>query len=202
MKHDIEKLRKSLKSKLPTARYEHTLSVSFTAVALAMRYEYSLEKAELAGLLHDCAKGFDDATIIQKCQKKKVPLTKEERNAPAVIHAKLGAVLAKDKYGVEDEEILDAIRYHTTGREDMTLLDKIIYVADYIEPRRNKAPHLEELRKLAFIDLDEAMFQIMHNTLKYLESKGGSIDPMSENAYRYYKKKRESSSEAFEVSVL
>lgn len=192
MKHDIQKLRKSLKAKLPAARYEHTLSVSFTAVALAMCYGYNLEKAELAGLLHDCAKGFDDETMIQKCQKKKVPLTEEELNAPAVIHAKLGAVLAKDKYEVEDEEILDAIRYHTTGRENMTLLDKIIYVADYIEPRRNKAPHLDELRRLAFIDLDEVLFQIMKNTLEYLESKGGNIDPMSERAYQYYKEQQES----------
>lgn len=192
MKYDIQKLRKSLKAKLSAARYEHTLSVSFTAVALAMRYGYNLEKAELAGLLHDCAKGFDDETMIQKCQKKKVPLTEEELNAPAVIHAKLGAVLAKDKYEIEDEEILDAIRYHTTGRENMTLLDKIIYVADYIEPRRNKAPHLDELRKLAFIDLDEALFQIMKNTLEYLESRGGSIDSMSERAYQYYKEQRES----------
>ena len=94
------------------------------------------------------------------CEKNKIEITEFERNNPFLIHAKLGAFLAKDKYKVEDPEILSAITWHTTGKEDMTLLEKIIYIADYIEPARNKAPHLTRLRKLAFTDIDECMYEI------------------------------------------
>lgn len=186
MNEEIIMIRKHLKKKLLPTRYEHTLSVSFTSMALAMRYQYDVNKAELAGLLHDCAKRFDDTTIIEKCQKKGILLSEEELQTSAVLHAKLGAVLAEEKYGIHDIEILDAIRYHTTGRSNMTLLDKIVYIADYIEPRRNKAPNLDEIRKLAFIDLDEALYQIMKQTLDYLNKKGGSVHSMSREAFLYY----------------
>ena len=126
-------------------RYEHTLGVSYTAMALAMRYGQDLDQAELAGLLHDCAKYFNDEEIIKKCRKHGIEVSEAELRAPAVLHAKYGAWLAKNRYGVSDPEILSAIRWHTTGRANMTTLDKIIYVADYIEPRRDKAPDLPRL---------------------------------------------------------
>lgn len=191
MNEQILFIRSKLQEKLSLARYEHTLSVSFTAMALAMRYRCDLEKAELAGLLHDCAKRFSDAEILEKCKQKHLPISEEEKKAPAVLHAKLGASLAKEKFGVTDSEILNAIRYHTTGRPQMSLLEKIVYVADYIEPRRNKAPNLEELRTLSFVDLDEALYQIMKGTLEYLAQKGGAIDPASKEAFLYYEQERE-----------
>ena len=123
-------------------RYEHTLGVSYTCMALAMRYSANLDQAEMAGLLHDCAKRYDDATIICKCQEHGIELTEGELRAPAVIHAKLGAWMAEHKYGITDPEVLSAIACHTTGKPAMSLLDKILYVADYIEPRRDKAPNL------------------------------------------------------------
>lgn len=190
MQDNILKVRKSLKSKLLPIRYEHTLSVSYTCMALAMRYGYDLDKAELAGLLHDCAKCYDESTIIEKCKKKKIPITEAEQQAPAVLHAKLGAWMAKEKYGVEDPEILNAISCHTTGRPQMTLLDKLLYTADYIEPRRFKADNLDDMRRLAFEDLDEAVFRIMQGTLQYLQYKGSMIDPMSMDAYRYYQEEK------------
>lgn len=186
MHQDIVKIRKHLKKKLSPARYEHTLGVAYTAAALAMRYGCDLKKAELAGLLHDCAKRYDDVTIVEKCEKHGVELTESELRAPAVIHAKLGAYMAWHKYGVADTEILSAIAYHTTGKPQMTMLDKIIYIADYIEPRRDKAPNLPAMRRLAFEDLDEALYQILKGTLEYLEKTGAEADEMTQTAFEYY----------------
>ena len=176
MDNQILEIRKNLKKKLDPGRFEHTLGVASTCQALAMRYEYDLHKAELAGLLHDCAKRFDNETMMEKCLKREIPMTDSEIRDPSLLHAKLGAWYAREKYGVEDEEILNAIACHTTGRVGMTLLDKILYVADYIEPRRYKAKNLPEMRKLAFIDLDLACFSITESVLKYLESTNCPID--------------------------
>lgn len=169
-------IRKSLKKKLDPFRYEHTLGVAYTCQALAMRYEYDLSKAELAGLLHDCAKRFDRETMLLKCQKREIPMSDGELRDPFLLHAKLGAWYAREKYRVEDEEILSAIACHTTGKANMTLLDKILYVADYIEPGRYKVKELPEMRKLAFIDLDLACLSIMESILTYLESSNSPID--------------------------
>lgn len=191
MSDKIEELREELRLKLSPKRYEHTLSVSYICIALAMRYGYDLEKAELAGLLHDCAKRYSDEETISRCRRHGLELTEDELAAPKVIHAKLGAYMAREKYGVTDREITDAILYHTTGRCNMTLLDKIVYVADYIEPRRYEAPGLERLRQLAFLDLDEAMVMMMKGTLDYLKEKGGHVNSVTEAAYEYYKGFRE-----------
>ncbi len=178
--------RKQLKSKLSPMRYEHSLSVSYTCICLAMRYGYDIDKAELAGLLHDCGKRFSDDIILKKCEKKKIPMTDEQKKVPAVLHANYGAWLARHKYQIEDEEILNAILYHTTGKPDMTTLEKILYVADYMEPRRSKAPDLARIRLLAFQDLDETVYQILKSTLEYLEEKGGNVHPTTRQAYEYY----------------
>lgn len=179
MYESIISVRKAMQKKLEPHRYEHTLSVAATAQALAMRYGYDLEKAELAGLLHDCAKRFDAPTMLKKCEKRGIAVSESEQNDPSLLHAKLGAWYAKHKYGVDDAEILSAIACHTTGKPNMSLLDKIIYVADYIEPRRDRAPNLTEYRKLAFIDLDAACLAIMESILSYLKSEGKTIDTMT-----------------------
>lgn len=183
----IVDLRKELSGKLKPSRYEHTISVSFISTALAMRYGCDLDKAELAGLLHDCAKYYGDEAILKKCRKQNIPLSEDEKKAPAVLHAKYGAWLAEHKYGIEDEEIISAIRWHTTGKPDMNLMEKIVFTADYIEPRRDKAADLSVVRPLAFTDLDECIYQILKDTLEYLEHKGGSVDSMTSQAYAYYK---------------
>lgn len=188
MNSEIFSIREKLKASLKPGRYEHSLSVSFTCMALAMRYGYDLDKAELAGLLHDCAKCYDNNSIIAACRNSGMELTEGELQAPSIIHSRLGARMAEEKFGVNDPEILSAIACHTTGKPDMSLLDKILYIADYIEPRRYKIKDLPAIRRMAFEDLDQALFQIMEGTLRYLKESGTYADIMTQNAYHYYKK--------------
>ena len=188
MNSEIFSIREKLKASLKPGRYEHSLSVSFTCMALAMRYGYDLDKAELAGLLHDCAKCYDNNSIIAACRNSGMELTEGELQAPSIIHSRLGARMAEEKFGVNDPEILSAIACHTTGKPDMSLLDKILYIADYIEPRRYKIKDLPAILRLAFEDLDQALFQIMEGTLRYLKESGTYADIMTQNAYHYYKK--------------
>lgn len=188
MDERIFELRKDLKKKLNPIRYEHSLSVSYTCISLAMKYDYPLDRAELAGLLHDCAKRYDDAAILEHCIKHQIPVTEAERKAPAVLHAKYGAWMVCNKYNIRDDEIAAAIACHTTGKAGMNKLEKILYIADYIEPRRYKADNLEEIRHIAYEDMDETLFQIMKATLEYLKTSGTFVDPMTQEAYKYYQK--------------
>lgn len=182
----IKDLKKDLKKEMDDSRFEHTLGVMYTCASLAMRYEYDLEKAMLAGLLHDCAKCMPNAKKLKMAEKHHLEISSLERRNPFMLHAKLGAFLAKKKYDIEDEEILDAIRWHTTGRPGMTLLDKIVYVSDYIEPKRDKAPNLPEIRRLAFISLDKALIRILEDTLGYLGDSAEHVDAMTKKTYDYY----------------
>ena len=182
-----KKLRKKVKDVMTKSRYEHTLGVEFTAASLAMRYEVDIEKAELAGLLHDCAKCIDSEDTLDECKKYNIELTDVEKRNPFLIHSKLGAVHAKKLYGVDDEDIISAIRFHTTGKPDMTMLEKIIFIADYIEPGRDKAPNLKEIRKMSFIDIDEAMYMILKDTLDYLDKGEGEKDELTRDTYLFYK---------------
>ena len=185
----IMMLRSKLKTKLDPMRYEHSLSVSFTCMNLAMRYGYDIDKAELAGLMHDCGKRFADEIILKKCISHKIPVTDAEMKALPVLHAKYGAWLAENKYGIEDPEIISAIACHTTGKSQMTTLEKIIYIADYIEPNRDmdcKPYPLERIRRTAFFDLNQATGMILKNTLTYLEENQMPIDEMSLEAFHYY----------------
>lgn len=184
---DRNDIRKKLKKELDKGRYEHTKGVMYTAGCLAMAHGYSVEKAMLAGLLHDCAKCIPNDEKIRMCEKNDILITAVEYDSPYLLHAKLGAYLAETEYKVSDPEILHSIKVHTTGEPDMSLLDKIVYIADYIEPGRDKAPNLEEVRRLAFEDLDACMAKILSDTLKYLSSRGGSIDSTTKMTYEYYK---------------
>ena len=185
---ELTEIRKKLKKELDKERYEHTKGVMYTAGCLAMAYEYPIEKAMLAGLLHDCAKCIPNDDKISICRENHVIISNVELENPYLLHAKAGAILAEKKYEVNDPLILHAIRVHTTGEPDMNTLDKIIYIADYIEPKRDKAPHLEYIRKIAFEDLDHCMAEILYDTLHFLKGKKGSIDPTTELAYQFYKR--------------
>jgi len=181
-------LRRQMEKVQDEKRYEHTLGVAFTAAAMAMRYGGDIKEAEVAGLLHDCAKCMSHEEQLRLCKKNKLKVTAEEKANPFLLHAKVGAFLAKEKYGVESEAICQAILYHTTGHPDMTLLDKIIFVADYIEPTRKTAPHLDKVRRLAFEDLDAVLCKILNDTLEYLDTVDQEIDPMTRETYDYYRK--------------
>ena len=183
---EIKKIRKLLEKELDPKRFEHTLGVEYTAAALAMAHGESVEKAVLAGLLHDCAKGIDDDKKISLCEKYGLPVSDIERGNPGLLHAKLGAYLAEHEYEVTDKDILGAIEWHTTGRPGMTALEKIVFVADYIEPNRKQLPNMDLDRKLAFSDLDEAIKQILSDTLTYLGEGTKAVDPMTRKTYEYY----------------
>ena len=179
MIHELEK-------ELKFSRFVHTMGVAYTATSLAMHYGYDVTKAETAGLLHDCAKYYSAEKMESLCKKGGIPISEAERGNTALLHAKAGRVLAKTQYGIEDKEILDAIQCHTTGRPAMTLLDKILFVSDYIEPGRSQAPNLEEIREMAFDNLDDALCKILYDTLFYLNKSGKLVDPMTKMTYDYY----------------
>ena len=192
MSYNFSKTKKTLRKYLDRDRFEHSEGVMYTAAALAMRYGENLEKAQIAGILHDCAKCIPDNKKLKICEKNHIEITEAEKCSPFLLHAKVGAYIAKEKYDIEDAEILDAIACHTTGKPAMTLLDKIIYISDYMEPMRSKASNLEEVRKMAFVDLDETLFKILSDTLVYLEKSSKKMDPMTMQTYEYYREQRDS----------
>lgn len=192
MLEQLDCIRKELKHDLDKERYHHTLGVMYTASCLAMKYQMDLfEKALLAGLLHDCGKCMDDDKKIALCQKHKVAIRPIEEKNPSLLHAKAGAIIAQKKYDIHEEDVLHAIKVHTTGIPNMSLLDKIIFVADYIEPNRDKAPHLESIRKMAFEDIDGAIKMILEDTLSFLNHKQGAIDERTQETYDYYCNRKE-----------
>ncbi|MBO5472931.1 MAG: bis(5'-nucleosyl)-tetraphosphatase (symmetrical) YqeK [Lachnospiraceae bacterium] len=186
---DISKLRKAMEKELEAKRYEHTLSVAYTAANLAMVHGEDVDRALTAGMLHDCAKCMSHSKQAALCEKNHIRLSEAElaKNSP-LIHAKSGSVLAKTKYHIKDQDILNAICYHTTGRPNMSLLEKIVYIADYIEPGRKHAGNLPEIRRLAYQDLDAALRRILGDTLIYLSQKGGQVDTMTQKTYDFYVK--------------
>lgn len=188
MNERLNKIKKTLKKELDKDRYEHTLGVMYTSACLAMANGYDMEKAQLAGLLHDCAKCIPNEKKLKICVKNNIPVTQVEKDNPFLLHAKVGAFLARVLYEVEDEEILHAISVHTTGAPAMNTLDKIVFIADYIEPKRDKAANLKEIRKTAFEDLDEALKMILCDTIHYLNGSKNdkNIDPMTLETYHYY----------------
>ncbi len=184
----IESIKLDLQEKLSEQRYLHTEGVAYTAAALAMSYGEPCEDALLAGWLHDCAKFYHNSQQIKLCEEFQLPVKPVEYENPGLLHAKVGAYLAKKYYGITNLNVLNAILYHTTGREGMTLLEKIIFVADYIEPSRNQAPRLLEIRRIAFHELDQAVSMILSDTLQYLHTQQKPIDDATEKTYQFYKK--------------
>ena len=192
---DIGKIRKKMEKTLDPKRYEHTLGVAYTASCLAMCHGADPVKAKVAGLLHDSAKCMTNEKMIAICEKNHLPISQVEWENPFLLHAKVGSYLAKSEYHITDQDILNAILYHTTGRPGMSLLEKIVYMADYIEPSRKQAPHLSDIRKLAFHDLDEALFLILKDTLEYLQGIGNTVDQMTQETYDFYQANRKGSKE-------
>lgn len=184
---DRTKIREQLEDKLTKKRYEHSISVSYTAAAMAMVHGVDIEQAALAGLLHDCAKCYSAEEKLKRCKKLHLSINAFEKKNPELLHAKLSAYYAQTRYGVEDEAVLSAITWHTTGKAAMSDLDKIIYIADYIEPNRKPLPEIEQIRKEAFEDLDRCLVHILNNTITYLMKQDpDNIDSITLETYRYY----------------
>lgn len=176
-----------LSKKLNKKRFCHSIGVMDTAACLAMKYGYDINKAKYAGILHDCAKSLSSEKLLDKSRKYSLELSEIEKENPDLLHAKIGKFLAKEDYKITDEEILDAIFYHTTGRPGMNILEKIIFVSDYIEPNRTKdIPGIKEIRAMAFENIDKCVVMICCNSLGYLKEKGALIDKITEETYLYY----------------
>ena len=178
---DKTKALELVKQQLPEKRYIHTLGVVQSAKELACRYGVDEEKAELAAIYHDYAKYRPMDEMERIIIEEGLPADLLTANKE-LWHAPVGAVLVQWEAGVEDEEILSAIRYHTSGRAGMTQLEKVIYLADYIEPGRS-FPGVDEVREIAERSLDEAVMKAIGNTIAFLISKQQTIYPDTFHAY-------------------
>ena len=185
---DLEDLRCVALSMLDPRRIPHVLGTEETAAALALRWGADEESARRAALLHDCTKKFDKELQLALCRQYGIEPDPAERREGKLLHAITGAAVAWADVGVS-REVRDAIRWHTTGKADMTLLEKIIYLADYIEPTRDFCD-LTELRRLAFEDLDGALLLGFTMAVEDLTKKGMPVHPNSVLARDYLKGKR------------
>lgn len=167
---DEEKIQEYLRLNLKPKRYEHSLGVRDTAVKLAKIYGVDEKKARAAGLVHDCAKYMPGNELIAIASKNNIVIDDVLRETPSLLHGAVAAIIAKDKMGIYDNNILSAIRYHTTGKENMSLMEKIIYVADYIEPMRD-FPGVDRIRKEAVEDLDAALLDSFNSTIRHVIDK-------------------------------
>lgn len=179
-------LRHAIRETLDRDRYHHSIGVAYTASCLAMRYHADPEKAFLAGLLHDNAK-LDRQSILMRAEKHHFAISETEQAEPMLMHGRLGAFYAKEKYGVMDPEVLSAIEWHTVGKPGMTVLEMILYVADYIEPNRTGLSHLDEIRDAAFVSLEKAVHLIADATMEHVKEKGGVLDPRGVLTAEYYR---------------
>ena len=175
-------IEKYLKSKLTPERYTHVLSVRELALDLAKKYGADLRQVNLAVLLHDCAKWMQTSELYETAANHGIQLDEIESRNPSLLHALIGVEFAVSRFDVDSPEILNAIRIHTTGSGKMTLIDKILYVADFAEPNRN---HVEahSVRELAYQDLNKAVFEVSRYKIEHLLAKGVLIHPYTIDAY-------------------
>ena len=164
----IEKLKEDLKQTLSEKRYIHSIGVMEMAMELAKIYNVDVESAQIAGLLHDNAKEISDEEMLKYVEKNNIEINEFEKHNVKILHGKIGADIAKKKYGVS-EQIQKAIEYHTTTNPNMDTLAKIVYVSDKIElTRKSDSYDIEQEREVAKHDLDEAVLLIINNTTKHL----------------------------------
>lgn len=184
--YQVEKIKNDLRSSLSVKRYEHSLRVAEEARRLAKVYRVDEEKAYVAGMVHDVAKEFTDEENIKWLSNYHIDNKVLDTEFKTVIHAQIGAIVAKEKYHLDDD-ICQAIRYHTIGNIKMELLDKIVFVADKIEPLKDY-PGIEDERILAYQNIDEALFLCLKNQKKKQELKGKKIHPDSLELLDYLEK--------------
>ena len=170
-----------VKAQLTEHRYQHTLGVVEAAVELAERFGVDREKAEMAAIFHDYAKFRPKEEMKEIIETQGMDENLLKYNAE-LWHAPVGAFLVKQEAGIEDEEVLSAIRFHTSGRPGMTQLEKVIYLADYIEPGRH-FPGVDEVRELAKLHLDQALISSIRNTVSFLMKKNQAVFPDTFNTF-------------------
>ena len=181
----LKEINEKLEKMLPEKRIKHSLNVANCAVKLCEIYSFDKEKAYIAGLVHDCAKYLDKDEVNYYIKKYNIELDEYENNNLALSHSIIGSYIAKYEFKINDIEIIDAIRYHTTGRENMSLLEKIIYMADLIEEDRD-FPNVDLLRDLSYSKkLDEALLASFDNTIKFVIDNKQLIHPRTVSARNY-----------------
>lgn len=185
---NIQQMREKLKNVLSEKRFNHSIGVMETAVKMAERFGCDKEKARIAGLLHDCAKEVDKDNAVLMCDELGIEIDDEKRVQKGLLHADLGAELIVLEYGIDDSEIYDAVKCHTMGRCNMTTLDKILYLADFIEPTRRDFEGLSELRELSFKDLDEAMLFAIKLSISFVLGKGKTLHKQTIKTRDYFEK--------------
>lgn len=189
MAWSVGEIKNDLKKVLKESRYMHTIGVAETAKDMAEAFGVNPNQAYLAGILHDCAKNYSNEQLLETCIENNIIISEYEKKAPYLLHGKVGAWIARQKYHIEDEQILNAVKWHTTGKADMTKLEQIVFCADYIEPGRTVQPNLSFLRQIAMKDLDLLTYHILKDTLNYLQNKNQLIDSFTKEAYEFYKEK-------------
>ena len=182
-----DELRPIAMSYLKPKRMPHVLGTEQEAVRLVRRYGGDETQARIAALLHDCTKKLDMAQQLALCEKYGIMLDELEQKALKLLHSKTGAAIARDVFGVEDA-VYDAILYHTTGKPDMTRLEKIIYLADYIEPTRD-FPGVDELRKTVYEDMDKGLLVGLTMTIQEMEEMGNPVHHLTRDARDYLLKR-------------
>lgn len=164
---DIDFLKNEIKDILSKKRYEHSIRVLETAISLGKIYKADLSKVAIASLLHDYAKEFKRDDLINLSKEHFYDETKDYLSNAEILHSYIGTYFAKEKFNITDSEILNAIKYHTTGRRDMSVVEKIVYLADAIEPKRDY-PYVEKIRDLSLINLDKAILLEVNKKIEYL----------------------------------
>jgi len=172
----LDDMKELLEASIPGKRFKHSVAVFETAIKMAEHFNCDKEKVAIAALLHDCGREVPTKESVSWANEHDFSVDEIEANQPILLHSKIGTYFAKEKYGVHDLEILDAIRYHTTGINGMTDIAKIVFLADIIEPNRDY-PGVEDLRKVSFKNLDKAMLMAYCNTTTYLFEEGLLVHP-------------------------
>lgn len=187
----IQSITKEMMNTLSDYRFFHTIGVAHMATNLAYVYGVSADKAMIAGLLHDCAKEIPKNEQERLCDEYGVELTPMERKIKQLIHGRLGAYFVKSKYHIDDEEVIRAVSNHTSGRPNMSLLEQIIFCADFLEPERDYycEPSLNVLRKEIYTDIDDVTVKILENQFRFFKDMNREVDPYIYEVYDFYKQK-------------
>ena len=180
----VDEIKSYLKDNLKPSRYGHTLGVVKTAIELAGIYNEDKQKAEIAALCHDIAKNMSYEDMLKVIEEENLKLSNDEKNSKELWHSIIAPIMAKRIFEIEDEDVLNAMRWHTTGRENMSNLEKIIYLADLIEPSRN-FQGIEAIRDISRKNLNDAVLKALTHTIMYLLTKDCAVDLNSIKARNY-----------------
>ncbi|MBV9102741.1 MAG: bis(5'-nucleosyl)-tetraphosphatase (symmetrical) YqeK [Candidatus Eremiobacteraeota bacterium] len=186
MTRNFVELARSVRAAIPQHhRYAHSLRVARLAASLARAHGNDARRARLAGMLHDLARLQSADALLRECERRGLPIDPFERRHPIVLHARLGAELARERYGIEDGEVLNAIRRHTVAGPQMSRLDEILYLADGLEPGRTFAPRRAILHS-AYRDVHQGMLSLLGATIEYQRQRGLEVAPQTLAALRWY----------------